>query len=72
MPIPGAVLPSVERGQGAVGITGSKGLFKQLLKFAALYNLSHLGVGVFFGGWGWLDSVGFCMPLSSKSFPVMH
>lgn len=70
MPVPGAVLPSVERGQGAVGITGSKGLFKQLLKFSALFNLPL--IRVFFLGGGWLNSVGFCMPLSSESFPVMH
>lgn len=71
MPVPGAVLPSVERGQGAVGITGSTSLFKQLLKFSVLYNLSVIRACFFGGGW-WLNSVGFCMPLSSESFPVMH
>lgn len=71
MPIPEAVLPPVEQGQEAVGITGSTGLFKQLLKFAALYNLP-LSLRLVFFWWGWLNSVGFCMPLSSESFPVMH
>lgn len=52
MPVPGAVLPSVERGQGAVGITGSTGLFKQLLKFSALYNLSLIRACFFWGGDG--------------------
>lgn len=51
VPVPGAVLPSVERGQGAVGIAGSTGLFKQLLQFSALYNLSLIRTWVFFGGW---------------------
>lgn len=72
VPIPEAVLPPVERGQEAVGITGSTGLFKQLLKFAALYNLSLIKACLGFFWWGWLNSVGFCMPLSSESFPVMH
>lgn len=53
MPIPEAVLPLVERGQEAVGITGSTGLFEQLLKFAALYNLSLIkACFLFFGGDG--------------------
>lgn len=34
------VLPAVERGQEAVGISGSEGLFEQLLEFAVLCNLS--------------------------------
>lgn len=71
MPIPEAALPPVERGQEAVGITGSTGLFKQLLKFAVLYSLSLIKACIFFW-WGRLNSVGFCMPLSSESFPVMH
>lgn len=50
MPIPEAVLPPVERGQEAVGITGSTGLFKQLLKFAALYNLSLIKACFFLVG----------------------
>lgn len=50
MPVPGAVLPSVEQGQGAVGITGSTSLFKQLLKFSVLYNLSFIRACFFLGG----------------------
>lgn len=46
--IPEAVLPPVERGQEAVGITGSTGLFKQLLKFPSLYNLSLIKACFFF------------------------
>lgn len=52
MPVPGAVLPSVEQGQGAVGITGSTSLFKQLLKFSVLYNLSFIRACFFLGGGG--------------------
>lgn len=44
-----SALPSVERGQGAVGITGNTGLFKQLLKFSVLYNLSLIRACFLFG-----------------------